>query len=235
MVRQVRAAQTRHALLIAAAGEFDRNGYAGTSLARVCKSAGVTMGALTFHFPTKGELADAVRAEGDSATQSALWRVAAMPGPGLQSLVDLTLELARLLDSDVTVRAAARLAQERRDPVESGHSAWVPILRSLLARMAGEAGTGSDLEDVELLITYLMAGAEACVRTGVAEGSVEEHLGRLWTLLASTGLPGAFGESRRVPAGSPGRQPSARAPQASARTPQASVRAAKPSVRAAIT
>ncbi len=39
MVRQLRAEQTRHALIAAAAAEFDRHGYAGTSLSRICKAA----------------------------------------------------------------------------------------------------------------------------------------------------------------------------------------------------
>ncbi|MGV9266406.1 TetR family transcriptional regulator [Kitasatospora sp. NPDC003701] len=71
-MKQERAQHTRRALLRAAAGEFDRHGYAGTSLSRVSRAAGVTMGALTFHFPTKASLADAVRADAVELTRAAV-------------------------------------------------------------------------------------------------------------------------------------------------------------------
>ncbi|MFF1793793.1 TetR family transcriptional regulator [Kitasatospora sp. NPDC058263] len=71
-MKQERAQHTRRALLRAAAGEFDQHGYAGTSLSRVSRAAGVTMGALTFHFPTKASLADAVRADAVELTRAAL-------------------------------------------------------------------------------------------------------------------------------------------------------------------
>lgn len=72
MVRQERAVRTRQALLDAAAEEFDRHGYEGTSLNRVCRAAGITIGALTFHFSTKAELADAVQSQGRIITRAAL-------------------------------------------------------------------------------------------------------------------------------------------------------------------
>src|SRR3989337_2793252 len=51
MVSQERAERTRQRLLQGAAAEFSLYGYGGTSLQRISKAAGVTMGALTFHFP----------------------------------------------------------------------------------------------------------------------------------------------------------------------------------------
>lgn len=193
MVRQLRAEQTRHALIAAAAAEFDRHGYAGTSLSRICKAAGTTMGALTFHFPTKGDLAEAVRAAGDAAALAALRPIAAVPRPGVQVVIDLTIELARQLERDVTVRAAGRLVREGTADPAQRPAGWVRVLRDLLERARSE-GDGiqvprdRDLRDMELLVAYLMAGAEASVRSKAAGGSVSQELRALWAFLTCGGL-----------------------------------------------
>ncbi|MFJ6186444.1 TetR family transcriptional regulator [Streptomyces sp. NPDC092295] len=59
---QERAERTRRAMVHAAAEEIDRGGYHGASLASISRSAGMSMGALTFHFPTKDRLVEAVQA-----------------------------------------------------------------------------------------------------------------------------------------------------------------------------
>ncbi|MGW0964742.1 TetR family transcriptional regulator [Streptomyces sp. NPDC002516] len=197
MVRQLRAEQTRHALIAAAAAEFDRHGYAGTSLSRICRTAGTTMGALTFHFPTKCDLAEAVRAAGNTATLTALRPLAAVPRPGIQAVVDLTLELAQLLERDVTVRAAGRLAQEMTAGPERRDAGWVPVLRDLLERARAEVDgirvpCDGELRDMELLVAYLMAGAEASVRSGAEGGSVSRELRALWAFLACDRLHAAL-------------------------------------------
>lgn len=115
--QQGRAARTRAVLVEAAASHFDREGYEGTSLARVCGTAGISLGALTFHFPTKAELADAVMDEGRALTQAALLEVSARPGTALGKVVELTLELTRLLEVETPVRCAVRLARSGRAPV----------------------------------------------------------------------------------------------------------------------
>ncbi|MFD4139769.1 TetR family transcriptional regulator [Streptomyces sp. NPDC058572] len=71
VVRQQRAEKTRCALLAAAAAEFAQHGYTGATLMRISKRAGVILGALTFHFPAKEQLAEAVTEAGASATRAA--------------------------------------------------------------------------------------------------------------------------------------------------------------------
>ncbi|MFD5921429.1 TetR family transcriptional regulator [Kitasatospora sp. NPDC058201] len=133
-MKQERAHQTHRALLRAAAAEFDEHGYAGTSLARVSQAAGVTMGALTFHFPSKAALADAVRADA-----AALTRAAVDPDPGRtppreEGVAELTDTLTRLLQEEPSVRAAARLTWEQPESAGNWHAGWSPDLRDRLAR-----------------------------------------------------------------------------------------------------
>ncbi|MFD4907531.1 TetR family transcriptional regulator [Kitasatospora purpeofusca] len=196
-MRQERARQTRRALLHAAATEFDLHGYEGTSLARISRTAGVTLGALTFHFPSKAALADAVRSEGADLTG------AAVPEAGVGGLIEL---LTRLLDEEPSVRAAARLSWEQPESAGNWHAAWGPELRDRLARerSAGPAGLAPivlDEVDLETLAHCLVAGS-AALRRGVvplggagpaAPEEVRRRLRRLWQHAAagSPNLPSA--------------------------------------------
>ncbi|MCX4754235.1 TetR/AcrR family transcriptional regulator [Kitasatospora purpeofusca] len=182
-MRQERARQTRRALLHAAATEFDLHGYEGTSLARISRTAGVTLGALTFHFPSKAALADAVRTEGAALTG------AAVPEAGVGGLIEL---LTRLLDEEPSVRAAARLSWEQPESAGNWHAVWEPELRDRLARerSAGPAGLAPVLDEVDLeTLAHCLVAGSAALRRGIvplggagpaAPEEVRRRLRRLW-------------------------------------------------------
>ncbi|MFJ4092281.1 TetR family transcriptional regulator [Kitasatospora sp. NPDC089913] len=189
-MRQERARQTRRALLCAAATEFDLYGYEGTSLARISRSAGVTLGALTFHFASKAALADAVRAEGAALTGDGR-----APDPGAGGLIDL---LARLLDEEPSVRAAARLSWERPESAGNWYTAWGPELRDRLARerSAVPAGVAPVLDEVDLeTLAHCLVAGSAVLRRGIvplggggpaAPEEIRRRLRRLWRHAAAT-------------------------------------------------
>lgn len=184
MVKQVRAERTRQALVAAAALEFDRHGYAGTSLSAVHRACGMTMGALTFHFRAKADLATAVCEEAEAITRGSLARLA--PVGALLPVVEFTLAVARLLEEEVIVRAAARLTQERAVP-DRWHTVWRAVLHDLVACAPRRSGPDSDLgprpEELELLAVYLTAGAEAALREGRTGKEVLAQLECLWDLV----------------------------------------------------
>ncbi|WP_186785206.1 TetR/AcrR family transcriptional regulator [Streptomyces misionensis] len=169
---QERAAKTHDALIRAAAEEFDRQGYEGASLSRVSKGACASMGALTFHFPTKRDLAVAVRAAGRDAVAHVVRDAADDTRAPLEALEGLTFALVRLLERDVVARAAARL---ERDSPPGGPEAW-PVrewtraLRALLERatVAGELRPGVSLDTAGVLLTWLVEGSRV-VPAGWAE------------------------------------------------------------------
>ncbi|NLU68702.1 TetR/AcrR family transcriptional regulator [Streptomyces sp. HNM0574] len=199
MVKQERAQQTRRSLILAAAAVFDEFGYAGTSLTRVVANAGVTMGALTFHFPTKPQLADAVTRYGAAAVRASLQRRAAQAPPGIQGVIDLTHTLAGLLEQDATVRAAARLAREVASSAPHWRAAWMPVLGEHLDRTheAGLPPTEAVRRAVTVLVEHLVAGSEAVSQSACPEWREEgagprEQLAAIWELL----LSGALSEVR---------------------------------------
>ncbi|GHA07119.1 hypothetical protein GCM10010303_16060 [Streptomyces purpurascens] len=180
MVKQVRAERTRQALIAAAAVEFDRHGYAGTSLSAVHRACGATMGALTFHFRAKADLATAVCREAEALTGETLARL--VPAGPLPPVAEFTLEVARLLEQEVTVRAAARLTRERAVP-SHWYTLWRAALRDLVAEAREPAGDRPSADELELLAVYLTAGAEAALRSGSTGAEVQAQLKCLWTLV----------------------------------------------------
>ncbi|MET9695823.1 TetR/AcrR family transcriptional regulator [Streptomyces sp. NPDC006529] len=194
--KQERAGRTRNLLIEAAGEEFARRGYAGTSLTRISRSAMATIGALTFHFPAKNDLAEAVCERGHDLTADAVDEVAESTGPGgsaLEALTEVTQTLARLLEKQPVVRAAARLSREL--PVTADwYDAWTPAVRSLLTRAYRggelEQRAGADPEIVGVLVACLVSNLEVSVQRQYesAAGSGWSARGRLaevWEVLWS--------------------------------------------------
>ncbi|NEE26311.1 TetR family transcriptional regulator, partial [Streptomyces sp. SID7982] len=60
MTKQERATRTRQALIRSAAVVFEQHGYAQARLVLISSGAGVSTGALHFHFENKAAVAEAV-------------------------------------------------------------------------------------------------------------------------------------------------------------------------------
>ncbi|MFD3544805.1 TetR family transcriptional regulator [Streptomyces sp. NPDC058655] len=205
MLMQERAARTRRSLVRAAAREFDRNGYAGSSLARITRSAGISMGALTFHFPNKEDLAAAVREQGHAATVAVVGDVATRREAPVQSVVSLTLALAELLESDVAVRAAARLSREQPGAAPDWASAWGPVIRERLRRPPRDrTGPADDWSTLAALAAHLVTGVEAEIRQRACHhehlaGQSAAQLARVWELTLRGNRPARRSRSGPCP------------------------------------
>ncbi|MFH9012621.1 ScbR family autoregulator-binding transcription factor [Streptomyces sp. NPDC017943] len=107
--RQERAERTRATLIRAAAEVFDQAGYRGAGLNTILQRAGMTTGAMYFHFKSKEELARAVIVEQAAGLR---WPTGTK---GLQQLIDVCRYLAVQMRSDVLFRAGVRLAVEQSE------------------------------------------------------------------------------------------------------------------------
>ncbi|MFI7100766.1 TetR family transcriptional regulator [Streptomyces sp. NPDC050161] len=186
MVMQERAERTQCHIVNAAASEFARHGYNGTSLARISKAAGVTMGALTFHFPAKSCLADAVCAHGSATTRDAAEHAGLEGEPPLQRVITLTHTLARLLHEDDTVRAAGRLSHESATAQPDWRTAWMPEVRQLLWRAREEKSmrASAEPEVVAAFVACLVSDLEAAARRGGDHTPGSRHLlSEIWDLV----------------------------------------------------
>ncbi|MCB5165711.1 TetR/AcrR family transcriptional regulator [Streptomyces bambusae] len=196
MARQERALHTRRALIEAAAEVFHREGFEPTVLAAVSARAGVSTGALHFHFAGKGELAAAVEA----VAAERLGRLTADGagrldpsgpcGPSgedvLQALIDATHALARALEGDAVLRAGFSLSgsRGRRAPAVDLRGEWQQWVRAVLVR-AGERGAlapGVTADDAAVPVVAATVGIEVLGRSGVRWLSTAV-LTRFWALL----------------------------------------------------
>jgi AcrR family transcriptional regulator len=137
MARQERAIRTRLAILTAAASVFDEYGYDRATIGEILARAGLTKGALYFHFPSKAALAEGVLNQQFSL-------VSVDPSASkLQELVDTGLTVAYRMRRDPLVSAVARLSLDQDVRAQFGTAAitqWIDTSGYLLteAKKQGE-------------------------------------------------------------------------------------------------
>ncbi|MFD7259975.1 ScbR family autoregulator-binding transcription factor [Streptomyces sp. NPDC059874] len=108
MAEQVRAVRTRQAILSAAAKVFEDHGYQAATISQILTEAGVTKGALYFHFQSKEDLAQGVLAEQDHRL------VPAAQASKIQQILDGVMMHAYRLQTDPMVRAGVRLSMDQQ-------------------------------------------------------------------------------------------------------------------------
>ncbi|MFC5929016.1 TetR/AcrR family transcriptional regulator [Cryobacterium melibiosiphilum] len=191
MAQQARAVVTRAAIISGAAAVFQQRGYGSTSLADVCAEAGVTKGALYFHFDSKEALARAI-IESQHELSSAIGRdLVASNMRGLNAMIVMTLEIADQLHNNPVVSAGVRLTIEAANfasPVDAPYLDWMKAAEVFLRRGQVE---GDITETVEVCSAahFLISGF-----TGVQVVSdvltrredIQQRLVEMWHML----LPG---------------------------------------------
>lgn len=129
MAQQERAVRTRRAVLEAAAGVFAERGYAAATIAEILNRAGVTKGALYFHFDSKAALARGVLQEQMRTAYHVPRELK------LQEWVDAGMTLATRLPREPMLLAGVRLSADLRghDVLGSTWPAWARLTSCVLA------------------------------------------------------------------------------------------------------
>ncbi|MEV8309134.1 ScbR family autoregulator-binding transcription factor [Streptomyces flavidovirens] len=199
---QTKSERTRRRLVHAGAEMFDRNGYAQATLGQIAASAGMTKGALYFHFASKDGLADAVQERGRALLCDFVQDRRERGAASMQALIDLTHWLARTLHKDPVVRASLRITHEcvgRRPPVDDFQQAWITEVVRLLgqARVAGELRDDPSGEGAEALLSATVCGIGVLAVTAISYAELGRRVGVLWEqLLTALVPPGDAGRYR---------------------------------------
>jgi AcrR family transcriptional regulator len=184
--RQDRAERTRNAILDAAAAVFDERGFNGASLSDILAKAGVTKGALYFHFSSKEELARAIVEEQFSVDLPFV----DFTNPGLQTLIDMSHALAFNLRNNVRVRAGARLVIEANfaDPTPDPYLRWIESAHVVLeaAKAKGDLRAEWNPLDVANWTSAVFMGVQTQSDVLTRRADVHERLTDLWKIA----LPG---------------------------------------------
>lgn len=141
MAMQQRAVLTRGRVLIAAAEVFARTGFLSASMNDIVEAAGVTKGAVYFHFPSKEALAVAIVEEQFAQWPPLVAAIIEHSPDALTSVVALTYEVGSRFRDDVLTTAGVRLSFERElvnAAMPTPFVGWVGILQELFTRARRE-------------------------------------------------------------------------------------------------
>ncbi|MFK0293215.1 ScbR family autoregulator-binding transcription factor [Streptomyces sp. NPDC090442] len=180
--RQDRALRTRAAIVRAAAEVFAEQGYAGASVTKITDRAGLTMGAMYFHFKNKAALArEIVVGQPDRV-------LPARPSAGLQRVVDITLTWAHQLLEDPVLLAGARLVMEQEEFIgseQNSHQQWAGIFERELgrARERGELLPGCDTAATARLIVNACTGAQMHAQMASGHRDLPDRVVEMWRCL----------------------------------------------------
>jgi AcrR family transcriptional regulator len=203
MVKQERAARTRQALIEAAAAVFAEEGFVTASLSTISGRAGVSNGALHFHFANKSMLADAVEAAAAEAVRRITEAAQARQGTSLQAVVDATHELMNGLAHDVVLRGGFELSGDSARRGESSLRAhWRHWVEDTLRRAQDEGALaeGVSWADGARIIVAVTAGFEV-LGGDDASWLSPQNITRFWEVILPC-LAGPQGVNRLVSAGS---------------------------------
>ncbi|MFE4534758.1 ScbR family autoregulator-binding transcription factor [Streptomyces scopuliridis] len=204
MVKQERAARTRRSLIRAAAEIFAAEGFVPASLTMISRRAGVSNGALHFHFTSKEALAGAVEEEAAREVRLITESQSCDEAQVLQLLVDATHALMRRLDEDVVVQAGFELSGDISRPggVDLRRQ-WRCWVEGILQRAASDGGLADGVVPDHAADALLAAtvGFEVLGARDGKEWLSRPALTRFWELM----LPGlAARPDSLVTRGSPG-------------------------------
>lgn len=185
MVKQVRAARTRQTLIVAAAEIFADLGYASATLPAISKRAGVSSGALHFHFASKDSLAAEVEAEAAESVRHLADRCRSEAGTSLQALVDTTCRLLLVAAADPVVRAGFRLSGDPARQGDAGMLHWWRAVVDDLIRQAERAGELAQDVSPEAAMVAIVAATLGFQAAGAVDRTwlAAERVAHFWTFI----------------------------------------------------
>ena len=181
------AASTRADILATARELFTRYGYHHVSMRSISDVMGISVGNLTYHFPRKADLADAL-------LEQEMQRILMLPRPGLDALdqclrgiLSSLLEYARLFSDTAMFQSVPTLAHGHRDRI-------IRLRAMLLAMLQAQADAGlldledkpaSALDDLTDLLMYCHLGwqQQMALFSLPPRQALEQAMGLQWTAL----------------------------------------------------
>ncbi|WEH43453.1 ScbR family autoregulator-binding transcription factor [Streptomyces sp. AM 2-1-1] len=209
MAKQDRSVRTRRRVLEAAAEVFDREGYRATTVNEIAAAAGMTKGAVYFHFSGKEELAQVILDEQQRGAEEALLPQAVK----LQETADSGLVLAERLHTDGLVRASVRLSLDQQAGEldrSSPFRTWTEVNLAILqeAGRRGELLAHVDLAATAELFVGSFAGLQHMSQVLSGYADLPRRISVLLrTVLPSIAVPRSWASSTCAPSAAPTSSP----------------------------
>lgn len=194
MVKQDRARATRQRIIDAAADVVHRKGYPSASLADIVAAAGVTKGALYFHFRSKEDIAHAiVDTEHERASAGAVEILEHNDDP-LRVMLEMCHDLSQRLQHDPIVAAGIRLTTDSttfETPIKEPYLDWMQTFAAL-ARKGQESGrfvADFDADSFGQFISPAYTGVQLVSDSVTGRNDLDARLTRMWTILVRALVP----------------------------------------------
>jgi AcrR family transcriptional regulator len=197
MATQSRALATRDTILRGAAEVFGARGFGLASISEIARAAGLTKGALYFHFASKDELALAVVAEEHRRTMAASAAILEQGRPALETLVLLSGSLGRQLLADPIVRAGIRLTTDvgtAGQAIVEPYEDWFRAIEELTTRAIREGDVSERVDPAMFahLLSPAFTGVQLVSEALTGRADLLQRIRELWIVL----LPGIVADGR---------------------------------------
>ena len=192
VVRQARAEATRGKIIDAAVALFTDSGYGDTDLSAIVRQAGITKGAFYYHFESKGQVADAIIAEGNFRLRKVFVDADQSSSSALQNLILATFGVARLMRTDQLVGTGNLLIQSLSQVGHTGEGLypdWVEVFTGYLKTVAAQGDLRSDVDPVEAGETVCASVLGSQLLSDALGDDVCGRLARAWRVLITAVVP----------------------------------------------
>lgn len=204
-LKQERAVQTRERILSAAGAAFAAKGYPAVTIFDVAQRAGMTKGAVYFHYENKDALALAVTQAFDRRMARLARTVEDLALPPVCSVAELLLRSAAALREETVIQAGARLQLERRligVPLPVPFAAYTELITTWLAQERAERAA-RDASSPETLATVLVSAFFGAQHISWVLSDRDDLMDRTHALIRTL-IPSAEPDLRLCPSASSG-------------------------------
>lgn len=180
-----------------AAETFEKQGYVGASVGTIIENAGLTKGALYFHFRSKDELARHIVAEQHAISIAAVEAIGREEALAIEQIVMLCHEMARQIVHDPIVRAGIRitleLSADEQGPTDP-YLDWINACEQLARRAIEQGDLRSDIDPPRFarFVIGAFTGVHTVSQVLAHRTDLEQRVDDMWMFL----LPGIMPEDR---------------------------------------
>ncbi len=188
-MQQARAQATRESIIGAAGIVFARLSYSSATLADVIAEAGVTQGALYFHFDSKQDLAEELIKRQHERSSGLSARFLSSEMPGIESLIQLSGELARQITTDPIVQGGLRLSTESPELFPNFASKpyrdWIDMCEHFIQKAIDE-GDVSAVPDARTQARFVISaftGTQVVSQALTGWDDLYDRLEEMWSII----------------------------------------------------
>ncbi|MGV0643017.1 ScbR family autoregulator-binding transcription factor [Mycolicibacterium sp. XJ879] len=191
MVRQARSEATRQRIIASAVQLFNEVGYDSTALGDIIEHAGLTKGALYYHFDSKQSLATAIIEEGNAILLRAFSSITKLSAPALERIIHGSFFVGHLMRTDMVARIGLHLLQalgEFNEVAVQQYEGWVHsvLLNVTEGIEEGDVRPDLDTRSISEAIIGAMMGAELLSSATTSGTDLLPRIATMWDVL----LPG---------------------------------------------